>query len=338
MLGGVGLLLLSLLVILLGAQLFTNAIEWFGHLLGIAEGAVGSVLAAIGTAMPETMIPLIAILFAGGEHSHDVGIGAIIGAPFLLSTAAFAITGLGVLHFRRSRRTDTTMRVDPAVIRRDLGYFFLIFSLAIFASFVPFEASKYGIAALLLSLYGFYVYRTFSHQGAASTEKLHPLYLRRLIDGVEEPSMTLVASQLFASLALIIAGAQLFVANLEEVSIAAGVPALLLALVIAPLATELPEKFNSIIWVRQGKDTLAMGNISGAMVFQSSVPTSIGVVLTPWELTEAALVSATIAFTSAGLVYLSLWRLSYLSAFVLASCGLFWAGFVGYAVVHVALD
>ena len=52
----------------------------------------------------------------------------------------------------------------------------------------------------------------------------------------------------------------------------------LLALVIAPIATELPEKFNSLIWVRQGKDTLAMGNITGAMVFQSCIPTAVALI------------------------------------------------------------
>ncbi len=44
-------------------------------------------------------------------------------------------------------------------------------------------------------------------------------------------------------------------------------------LLVAPIATELPEKFNAVIWIRQGKDTLAMGNITGAMVFQASIPT-----------------------------------------------------------------
>ena len=58
-------MLVALAVILVAAELFTNGIEWFGHKLNLAEGAVGSVLAAVGTALPETMIPLVAILFAG---------------------------------------------------------------------------------------------------------------------------------------------------------------------------------------------------------------------------------------------------------------------------------
>ena len=61
----------AFVVILLGAELFTNGIEWFGRKLELAEGAVGSVLAAVGTALPETMIPIIAIL--SGGPAFDLG-------------------------------------------------------------------------------------------------------------------------------------------------------------------------------------------------------------------------------------------------------------------------
>ena len=89
-------LAIAFVVILLGAELFTNGIEWFGRKLELAEGAVGSVLAAVGTALPETMIPIIAIAFGGGGESTDaVGVGAILGAPFMLSTLAMFVTGVG---------------------------------------------------------------------------------------------------------------------------------------------------------------------------------------------------------------------------------------------------
>src|SRR3982751_1591826 len=90
-------LAVGLVVILVGAELFTNGIEWFGHKLGLAEGAVGSVLAAVGTALPETMIPIVAILFSGEAHSDEIGVGAILGAPFMLATLAMFVTGLVVL-------------------------------------------------------------------------------------------------------------------------------------------------------------------------------------------------------------------------------------------------
>ena len=79
---------------------------------------------------------------------------------------------------------------------------------------------------------------------------------------------------------------------------------MLLALVIAPIATELPEKFNSIIWVRGGKDTLAMGNITGAMVFQSTIPTVVALVFasSSWVVEPGSYV----AFASAGIAFLSM--------------------------------
>src|SRR5918996_3581958 len=105
-------LIIAFAVILLGAELFTNGIEWFGHKLKLAEGAVGSVLAAVGTALPETMIPIIAILFGTGDASHAVGIGAILGAPFMLSTLAMFVTGAAVIVSRGRRPTGSVMPVS----------------------------------------------------------------------------------------------------------------------------------------------------------------------------------------------------------------------------------
>ncbi len=81
-----------------------------------------------------------------------------------------------------------------------------------------------------------------------------------------------------------------------------------LSLIITPIATELPEKFNSVLWISRGKDTLAMGNLTGAMVFQSSVITAIGIVLTPWKLDTLALSSALLALGAAMIPYISLHR------------------------------
>src|SRR6186713_1561056 len=105
----IGILAVAFVIILIGAELFTNGIEWFGRKLELAEGAVGSVLAAVGTALPETMIPIIAILFATGESSNEIGVGAILGAPFMLATLAMFVTGVAVLYQARHRTTGDTM-------------------------------------------------------------------------------------------------------------------------------------------------------------------------------------------------------------------------------------
>ncbi|MGF6267477.1 Ca2+/Na+ antiporter [Paraburkholderia youngii] len=52
---------LMLVVILVAAELFTNALEHLGERLKISERITGSLFAAIGTALPETMVPLLAL-------------------------------------------------------------------------------------------------------------------------------------------------------------------------------------------------------------------------------------------------------------------------------------
>ena len=302
-------LLISFGIILAGAELFTNGIEWFGRKLELAEGAVGSVLAAVGTALPETMIPIIAILFASGEHTSEIGVGAILGAPFMLATLAMFVTGVAVLYQARHRANGDRMLVDTRVLGADMRFFAITYGLAIGAAVVlPVEPTwpKLVVAAALLVSYGFYVKGHFEADPDTDLQDLAPLRFRRLDRAyitATVPRLRLVNLQVLVALGLIVLGAVAFVDAVEHVATTLGVSEVLLALVVAPIATELPEKFNSIIWVRQGKDTLAMGNITGAMVFQSAIPTSVALIFAPtdWFVGPGSYT----AFASAGIAFLS---------------------------------
>ena len=118
------------------------------------------------------------------------------------------------------------------------------------------------------------------------TEADHPLFLSRL--GIPENLATILL-QLLIGFGFIIAGAKGFVYGVEHLAAWLGLSTLALSLLIVPVATELPEKVNSIIWVRRGRDTLAFGNITGAMVFQGSLLPALGVLLTPWVPRKEAL-------------------------------------------------
>src|SRR3954467_4396099 len=286
-------LIAAFVIILLGAELFTNGIEWFGRKLQLAEGAVGSVLAAVGTALPETMIPIIAILFASGASASAVGVGAILGAPFMLSTLAMFVTGAAVLWSARRRAEGDSMRVDTVVLSHDNRYFVIAYAIAIGAAFLPLEPVwlKWIVAVVLLGIYAWYVKGHFEADPDVDAADLAPLRFRHLDPKAHRadpttPRLRVVNLQVIAALALIVIGAIAFVNAVEHLSRTLGVDEVLLALVIAPLATELPEKFNSIIWVRAGKDTLAMGNITGAMVFQATIPTvvALGFAPTLWSI------------------------------------------------------
>ena len=110
------------------------------------------------------------------------------------------------------------------------------------------------------------------------------------------------------SLAAIIGGAELFVTAIEAIAKSLGVAPLVLALVLAPLATELPEKANSVLWVRDGKDTLAVGNVTGAMAFQATVPVALGLAVTSWDLATEAIVASVLALAGGALALYALPR------------------------------
>ena len=346
----------ALAAILAAAYLFTNAVEMLGGRLELGQGAVGSVLAAVGTALPETMIPIVAILgaaLAGGDAAvaGEIGVGAILGAPFLLATLAMFVVGASAYGYRKRRAHGAEIRcheeradfpwckvsakditVHEETIARDVLFFLIFFAVAVAVGIValPFVV-KAAVALVLVGAYVYYVRRALA-SGGALEEVPERLTLWRF--GSRPPTWA-VAAQLVFALALIVVGAQVFVEAVELSSEAIGLPAGLVALVLAPLATELPEKLNSLIWVRDGKDTLALGNITGAMVFQSTIPVIFGLLFTPWVLGPINLYSAALALVSGAIVYVALRSEGPLHAWQLMIGGLFYLAFLVGAVFAI---
>jgi len=279
-------LLLMLVVILIAAEVFTNALEHLGEKLGISEGVTGSLFAAVGTALPETSVPLLALL-AGTQNAatnEEIGVGAILGAPLMLATLSICLMAVSVW---RSRGTNGHLRPERTGLARDLSFFIAAFSFAAIAMFVPHSLSavRYGLGFSMVMIYFVYVMLTLRASKALvedghATEAGGDMFLCKL--GLPN-NMAIIFVQLFLGLALLVGGAKGFIGGVEEASHLLGISALLLSLLIIPIATELPEKVNSILWIRKGKDTLAFGNITGAMVFQGTLLPAIGIMLTPWE-------------------------------------------------------
>ncbi|MEW6002452.1 MAG: sodium:calcium antiporter [Nitrospirota bacterium] len=306
MFGEVIYLLTGLLMIFLAAEVFTNGIENLGRRLSLSQAVVGSLLAAVGTALPETILPIVAIFFYGGEAAKDIGVGAILGAPFMLSTLAFFLVGITIIISYIGRRRKFEINVETHSTKRDFIFFLPMYSMAVLMPIVAGESFSTPIAIILIAGYILYAYLTFRGE-SADIDHSEVMYLLRILRRLglvssQKPHLVLALFQVAVALAIMVAGAHTFVKSLEHVSVELGISPLLFALLLAPVATELPEKFNSITWVWKGKDTLAIGNITGAMVFQATFPVSIGLLFTPWKITGLALFSAIIALSSAIIV------------------------------------
>ncbi len=298
------LLAASFAVILSGALLFTNAVEWLGHRLSLGEGAVGSLLAAVGTAMPETLIPIVAVIGAE-KGSEDVAIGAIVGAPFLLATVAMALVGLSALAYEGRREQGRRLAAHVPTLDRDLGFFLGFFAIGLALGWGAPAALRIPVAVAFCVAYGAYVRRTLAGGGEAQPEEsLKPLTLDPA--NRSEPPAGLIGLQLAIGLGAMVGGAHLFVHELLTVAEDIGVQPLVLSLVLAPLATELPEKANSFFWVREGKDSLALGNITGAMAFQATLPVAFGLAFTSWDLDRFAAASMLLGLAGGAVAYWAL--------------------------------
>ena len=308
------LLIVALIVILVGAEAFTNALEHLGDRLGISEGVTGSIFAAVGTALPEAMVPIVAIFStatsgAPAQLGEEVGVGAILGAPMMLSTLTLFIMALFVSPQRGWRGALTP---EPTGLRRDLRWFLISFGLSAVTLFVPHHITlaRIGIGMALVTLYFLYVMVTLRASAdlvaeGHGTEAEHALYLSKTS---LPTNMPVILIQLALGLGMIVFGANLFVDGIEGLSHWLDISALILSLLIVPVATELPEKINSILWIRRRKDTLAFGNITGALVFQGSLLPAIGVLLTPWSPSPPVLLGAGLTLLAGGYTYLLVQR------------------------------
>jgi cation:H+ antiporter len=319
-------MVLSLALILLSCTVFVNAIECLGDKYRLHQGIVGSIFAAVGTALPETVIPIIALIFTKGNSAHDVGIGAIAGAPFMLYTLAFFITGLAVLVYGALGKRRIAMTVDASIMSKDLVFFLIIYGSAIAVSvWQPWPWLKNTIAVILLCSYGLYLKLIIGDE-AGQVENVKTLYAQRICR--LKGGVFLIMLQVAAALSVIVLGSHLFIHYIQNLALVLNISPLILSLIITPIATEMPEKFNSVVWIGRKKDTLALGNITGAMVFQSCFPVVFGMLVTPWHLRGATLLSALLALFSGGVTLLYLRFFKNLNPFILLFGGVCYALFL----------
>ncbi len=294
---------LSAGAIYIACEYFVNGIEWLGRRLNLGATAVGSVLAAFGTALPESTVTFMAVVFGNTPAQKNLGVGAAMGGPLVLATLAYAVVGFAlILNRKRLKRETHLVRVDHARMSRDQAAFLIVFVVKVALGLIAF-AVKPWLGVLFLAAYAVYVWREVRYADTAPDEEaLEPLKIR---PSAGEPSRGWAGLQALLALLVIGFASHTFVTQLEAIGTALNWSPHLVALLLSPVATELPETMNALIWARQGKERLALANISGAMMIQATVPSALGIFFTPWLFDGPLLASGII--TALAIVFL--WRL-----------------------------
>jgi cation:H+ antiporter len=321
----IAMLLGSALLIFFACEFFVNGVEWLGRKLAFGQKATGTVLAAFGTALPESIVTLVAVAFGTSAAQKDIGVGAAMGGPFALSTLAYAAAGIALILCRRPYPGGDADRRSLPHLARDTGLFVLIFAVQLGLGVVSFPGKRW-IALAFLAAYVAYVWNeTRAGSGEEEEGALEPL---RLAPKASNPSLTLVLAQTSAALLVIYVGSRIFVSQIDSLGPALGLSPQLLALLVSPIATELPEILNAVIWIRQGKVRLALANISGAMMIQATTPAALGLWFTPWRLEPALLMAGGVTAAAAAVLFVG-FRTGRIRRRWLAGLGLGYVGFLG---------
>jgi cation:H+ antiporter len=326
------LLLCAAGAIYLACEVFVNGVEWVGRSLSVGSTATGTILAAFGTALPESVITFIAVAFGRTEGQRDLGVGAALGGPLALATIAYPVVGLTLILTGQTLVKSASRDRLFARLSRDQGAFLAIFTVKIAAGLVAF-AFKPWLGVLFLAAYAVYFWQEMSREETGETEDaLEPLLVAR---HSPTPHWALSIGQTLAALGVIFLASRLFVSQLEVLGPALGLRPQLLSLLASPIATELPETLNAIIWVRQGKLKLALANISGAMMIQATVPTAFGLFYTPWRLDGPLVLAAGLTMVTVAALFVA-FRSGAMSRWMLTSGGLVYGVFcVGLVTLHL---
>jgi cation:H+ antiporter len=313
----VALLLGSAVVIYLACEYFVNGVEWVGRRLSVGGQATGTILAAFGTALPESVVTFVAVVFGETAEQREIGVGAALGGPLVLATIAYAVVGLTLVLCRARLPQTEAVRRDFRNLSRDQGWFLAIFAAKITLGLFVF-AYKPWLGVLFLAAYGAYFWKEMRQEPTDEAADLEPL---KLAPRRATPPTWAAVTQTILALVVIFGASHAFVKQLD--------------LLLSPIATELPEILNAVIWVRQGKYRLALANISGAMMIQATVPTALGLFFTPWLLDRSLLVGAAMTTLAVGAMFLA-FRAGVITRTLLASMALFYLAFAAILVVLVS--
>jgi len=298
------LLLSGIAITFLGGLLFTNAIEYVGHKARWTGSFTGAVVAPLFTSMPELIIFLVALYVYGGDIGEKIGVGTILGQPFMAATIIFPTMFLVALAgYLLKRRHDLVLEVERILV---IPYIiFTVLYPLVLLPLLPIGYGKYAASAVLLLSYILYTGIMFRSKSMLISEA-EEIYLKRVFR--KGSWIPMVALQLTIAVALLIMGSRTLVSGIDDASKNLDVSPIALAILVTPLAAVLPESITAVIWTFRGKDTLAVAAMIGEKVLYSTFYPAIGLILTEWEIDSHAILSVIIVEITSLIILYHVWK------------------------------
>lgn len=238
LLGSVSWLVLSLILLIWGANKFIDNASALAANFGISDFIIGLSVVALGTSFPEIFIGISAVI----NDNEELALGTIIGSNISNIALIFGVSCIGY-----------TTAISPSS-RRNLIALSMSVIIAIYA-LIDLKIGKID-SALLLSVFVYFIYVMSSQVDKENAE---------IITSSDVSTFKLIAMLLVGSISLLI-GSNYAVIHGEIIALYLGIPKLIVGLTVLAIGSSLPELAVTISALVKNKNQMVLGNIIGSNV------------------------------------------------------------------------
>ncbi|RRS29843.1 MAG: sodium:proton exchanger [Epsilonproteobacteria bacterium (ex Lamellibrachia satsuma)] len=252
-------------VLIWGAELLIHQSERIALKFNIPEFIIGATLIALGTSLPE----MAASVAASYDGKADIAIANVIGSNILNITLVLAAVFLIARKIDPQRdffAKDSTWALVPV----------LVFILMILDGII----SRFD-AALLLLLMGAYLIFLLQDIKNLPEDELGDIDISHF-----SWSNTIIV--LFAGFILLIIGAHFTVESAAEIAKSFGISEWVIGIIMISLGTSLPELVVSISAAMKGKADMAIGNIIGSNLANTTIVLGTAALINPMPINAPA--------------------------------------------------
>ncbi len=228
---------------------------------------VGRTLLSVATTLPEIAI----VAYAAVDGSYDAALGSALGSNLLMMTLGLAIM-LIIATTRLSKAPQKFIDVNQFKLDKILLMITAILGAVLFIDGYDFLDGIIFTALFVAYLY--FAFREIKHEKAVTLESEVHEKVRQSKKHFTKAMIIFIAGTVG-----IFIGAAPFVESLKEMSIESGVSVVVLAIIIAPIAGEMPEKISMILLARKGATgaAIAVANVLGSKILNNTLLLSVAV-------------------------------------------------------------
>ncbi len=251
------LFLASCAVLIFAGTLLVRSLSGMASFLRMEEFVVSFVIMAFSTSIPEIMVGIMSALY----KNNALALGTVIGSNLADVTL---IIGIAILLGRG-------IRIKKGVLRKDLGWMVCLAILPMALMVIGHEISRTD-GAILIGTYAFYLYKLISRQNPSKAR------MKNKVTRLESMGYTF---GFIASLVLLFKSADYVVFYGSQLASELFMPPLLIGLFFVALGTSLPELAFESRAVQQGHVAMALGDVIGSVVANSTIVLGISALIHP---------------------------------------------------------